>query len=89
MSWVVRLGPNIVRFYTSILLMSKPLNTNYMYRYFVCIKTNTEIFKQKLKTIVYLFLILPIFRSGGPQSSQELTKSLLSWSKIDHKILLL
>jgi len=31
----------------------------------------------------------PSGRSGGPQSSQELTKSLLSWSKIDHKILLL
>ena len=50
-------------------------------------KTN-RVFQTTTKNY-YLFLILPIFRSGGPQSSQELTKSLLSWSKIDHKILLL
>ena len=89
MSWVVRLGPNIVRFYTSILLMSKPLNTNYMYRYLHLVLHKNQYRDIQTKTIVYLFLILPIFRSGGPQSSQELTKSLLSWSKIDHKILLL
>ena len=70
--------------------MSKPLNTIYTIYMYFCMKTmkTNRVFQTTTKNYS-LFLILPIFRSGGPQSSQELTKSLLSWSKIDHKILLL
>lgn len=57
MSWVVRLGPNIVRFYTSILLMSKPLNTNYMYRYLHLVLHKNQYRDIQTKTKNYCILV--------------------------------
>ena len=57
MSWVVRLGPNIVRFYTSILLMSKPLNTNYMFRYLHLVLHKNQYRDIQTKTKNYCILV--------------------------------